>query len=109
MEMNTDEFDLDLDPSILQRLPWLETPLPADKNCIRLLKLEAGNGDDPLVCKLQVVSLDDDPYYEALSYVCALKERQCLYYLTIFDRYGVTQARPGVSLLVATASMQRKT
>ncbi|MCJ1478165.1 hypothetical protein MMC13_006841 [Lambiella insularis] len=69
MDSDNDDFGLDFDPSIVQRLPWLETPLAADKNCIRLLKLEAGSGDNPLVCKLQIVSLDDDPYYEALSYV----------------------------------------
>ena len=80
MESDNGDFDLHFDPSIVQRLPWLETPLAADKNCIRLLKLEAGSGDDPIVCKLQVVSLDDDPYYEALSYVCALEEQIRLYY-----------------------------
>ena len=92
MESDNDEFDLDFDPSIVQRMPWLETPLAAEKNCIRLVKLEAGTGDDPIVCKLQVVSMDDDPDYEALSYVCALEEQMRIYYLTVFNRYGVIQA-----------------
>ena len=108
MGSNNDEFDLDFNPSIVQRLPWLETPLAADKNCIRLLKLEAGSGDDPIVCTLQVVCLDDDPYYEALSYVCALEDQSRLYYLLIFNRYGVIQARPGASSSVARASMRRR-
>ena len=109
MESDNDNLDLDFDPSFVQRLPWLETSLAADKNCIRLLNLEAGSGDDPIVCKLQVVSLDDDPYYEALSYVCALEEQISLYYLTILNRYGVIWARPGASSLVARASMRRRT
>ena len=108
MGSDSDDFDLDFDPSIVQRMPWLETPLAADKNYIRLLKLEAGSGDGPIVCQLQVVSLDDDPYYEALSYVRALEEQIRLYDLTISNRYGVIRARPGASSSVAKASMRRR-
>ena len=108
MESDNDDFDLDFDLSIVQRMPWLETPLTADKNRIRLVQLEAGSGDDQIICKLQVVSLDDDPYYEALSYVCALEEYMRLYYLTVFNRYGVIQARPSVSSSVARALMRRR-
>ncbi|KAI0131820.1 heterokaryon incompatibility protein-domain-containing protein [Xylariales sp. AK1849] len=64
-----DEFDEDIDTSILERMPWLETPLDASRSCIRLMKLHKGIGADPIVCSLQVASLDDDPEYESLSYV----------------------------------------
>ena len=44
------------------------TPFP-DTNSIRLIFLgEAANVDDPLRCQLRIVSLDDLPPYEAISY-----------------------------------------
>lgn len=64
-----DYLDDEFDPSVLERLPWYETPLNPSKNCIRLLNLHPGKGDDVLVCDLFVVSLDDKPEYETLSYV----------------------------------------
>ncbi|KAF2628375.1 HET-domain-containing protein, partial [Macroventuria anomochaeta] len=36
---------------------------------IRILKLCQGADSSPIRCELQVVSLDDNPYYGALSYV----------------------------------------
>ena len=108
MELDNDDFDVDFDPSVVQRLPWLETPLAAETNCIRLLKLDAGSGDDPVVGTLQVVSLDDNPDYEALSYVCALAEQIRLNYLTIGNRYGVLQARRVVSSSAACASKRHR-
>jgi hypothetical protein len=49
--------------------PWVETPLDTETNCIRILRLGKGSGDMPIICDLEVVSLDADPYYEVLSYV----------------------------------------
>ncbi|KAG7293453.1 hypothetical protein NEMBOFW57_003504 [Staphylotrichum longicolle] len=43
-------------------------PLSSDKREIRLLHLEAGDGDAALQCRLSVASLDLNPSYEALSY-----------------------------------------
>ena len=62
-------LDEEVDPSVLERLPWYETPLDPSKNCIRLLTLHPGKEDDGLVCGLFVVSLDEKPEYETLSYV----------------------------------------
>ncbi len=45
------------------------TPLNADHNEIRLLHLHSGEPDDPLVCSLDTVSLDENVVYEAVSYV----------------------------------------
>jgi hypothetical protein len=44
------------------------TALPSAKS-IRLLKLQPGCDNDPVICRLEVVSLDTAPTYEALSYV----------------------------------------
>jgi hypothetical protein len=41
----------------------------SDTNSIRLLVLEPGQNDDPLICSLQESSLDDCPPFEAISYV----------------------------------------
>ena len=49
--------------------PWTRTPLNPSLSLIRVLHLRQGAGDDPINVKLQVVSLDDRPYYEVLSYV----------------------------------------
>ncbi|PMD66822.1 uncharacterized protein K444DRAFT_580185 [Hyaloscypha bicolor E] len=43
--------------------------LKSDKNEIRLLELLAGRWMEDVCCKLQIVSLDDNPTYDALSYV----------------------------------------
>ncbi|TGJ79444.1 hypothetical protein E0Z10_g9318 [Xylaria hypoxylon] len=45
------------------------TPLDPSKKQIRLLTLLNGEWDDRIKCELHVVSLDDQPKYEALSYV----------------------------------------
>ncbi|KAI0975638.1 heterokaryon incompatibility protein-domain-containing protein [Xylaria arbuscula] len=45
------------------------TSLTPSKKQIRLLTLLKGEWDDKIKCKLDVVSLDDKPQYEALSYV----------------------------------------
>ncbi|KAF2454331.1 heterokaryon incompatibility protein-domain-containing protein [Lineolata rhizophorae] len=37
---------------------------------IRVVTVHPGDFADPIVCDLQLVFLDDKPYYEALSYVC---------------------------------------
>ena len=42
-------------------------PLQHDE--IRLITLAPGKWTDPIECSLQIVSLDDSPTYEALSYV----------------------------------------
>lgn len=57
------------DPAAQDRRPWLETPLDTSRSCIRVLNLHKGSDDMPIVCSLKVASLDDDPYYESLSYV----------------------------------------
>lgn len=49
--------------------PWTRTPLNPSLSTIRVLHLRQGAGDDPIDVKLQVVSLDDSPYYEVLSNV----------------------------------------
>jgi hypothetical protein len=36
---------------------------------IRILEVLPGRGYDPIVCQMHVASLDEHPYYEALSYV----------------------------------------
>jgi hypothetical protein len=43
--------------------------LDATKKEIRLLTLQPGQWDDVVECRLHIVSLDDQPVYEALSYV----------------------------------------
>lgn len=50
-------------------MPWLETPLGPKSPCIRILKLHPGANGSPIACTLRVVSLDDNPEYETLSYV----------------------------------------
>ena len=42
---------------------------PLQHNEIRLITLAPGKWRDPIECNLQTVSLDDNPTYEALSYV----------------------------------------
>ena len=65
----TSEDDFEFEESVLSVLPWLETPLDPQKNAMRILKLHHSSGDEPIQCSLSVVSLDQDPYYETLSYV----------------------------------------
>jgi hypothetical protein len=43
-------------------------PLSTDEKQIRTLILRAGKVADPIQCALHIVSLADEPYYEALSY-----------------------------------------
>ena len=57
--MDEDDFDFDIDPALVERMPWLETPLDTNRPCIRILKLHKGAGDSPITCSLQVVSLDN--------------------------------------------------
>ena len=66
---DSDEYEFDDDPAILERLPWLETPLDLKTASIRILELHPGADDSHIICTLHVVSLDDHPEYEALSYV----------------------------------------
>lgn len=42
---------------------------------IRLLRLSPGTWDHPIECSLQVVSLDDEPTYESLSYAWGNKSK----------------------------------
>ncbi|KAF9739538.1 heterokaryon incompatibility protein [Paraphaeosphaeria minitans] len=44
-------------------------PLNSSLDEIRLLRLLPGSDEDRLRCTLSIVSLDDRPHYEALSYV----------------------------------------
>ncbi|KAJ3518005.1 hypothetical protein NM208_g14622 [Fusarium decemcellulare] len=46
-----------------------------DKYSIRILTLEPGTGDDPLVGSLTVENLDFSPQYEAISYVWGTEDR----------------------------------
>ncbi|PVH93757.1 HET-domain-containing protein, partial [Periconia macrospinosa] len=48
---------------------WLATPLDTTRNSFRIMKLLKGNGTMPIICDISVESLDDNPFYEALSYV----------------------------------------
>lgn len=52
-----------------EQTPWERTQLDPKFAGIRILKLRKGTSDTPIRCELQVVSLDDQPYYEVLSYV----------------------------------------
>jgi hypothetical protein len=46
------------------------SPLDSSKHQIRLLEITPSDVEDsPIVCRLHVVSLDEDPKYTALSYV----------------------------------------
>ena len=54
---------------------------PLQHNEIRLITLAPGKWRDPIACSLQIVSLDDNPTYEALSYVwgnASLRKWICL-------------------------------
>lgn len=54
---------------------------PLQHNEIRLITLAPGKWRDPIECSLQIVSLDDNPTYEALSYVwgdASLRKWICL-------------------------------
>lgn len=55
--------------ALRNRDPWLNTPLDITRSCIRILNLHKGSDDMPIICSLEVASLDDSPYYETLSYV----------------------------------------
>jgi hypothetical protein len=46
----SDEFDFDDDPFILERLPWLETPLDSRRPCIRILTIYPGANDSTITC-----------------------------------------------------------
>jgi hypothetical protein len=48
---------------------YLYITLKEVRNEIRLLKLHPGTRNDPLVCSLVTSSLDDNPSYDALSYM----------------------------------------
>lgn len=48
---------------------WIATPLDTTRNSFRILKLLKGTGTMPIICDISVESLDDNPFYEALSYV----------------------------------------
>ena len=50
-------------------MPWARTCLNDRLLNIRILKLHRGTDGAPIRCALQVVSLDDNSHYEALSYV----------------------------------------
>lgn len=65
----SNDYEVDDDPFILERMPWLETPLDPQRPCIRILRIDPGVTDNPITCDLQVVSLDQNPEYESPSYV----------------------------------------
>jgi hypothetical protein len=44
-------------------------PLPEDGRYTRIVSLLPGAWDEPISCELKVVSLDDEPEYQTLSYV----------------------------------------
>lgn len=49
--------------------PWTRTLLDPSLSAIRILELRHGAADEPIRVKLHVVSLNDRPDYEVLSYV----------------------------------------
>lgn len=57
---------LQLDPT---KAIYDDMPLASDNSQIRLLQLEAGDGDDPIVCYLEVVDLEGCPEYD-VSNLC---------------------------------------
>jgi hypothetical protein len=50
-------------------------PLNSDRREIRLLSLEDGKADDPLICSLWTVSVDNEPQFNALSYAWGNEEK----------------------------------
>jgi hypothetical protein len=56
-----------LETTIMGDIPY--HPLDAEKKEIRLLTIQPGEWDDVVRCRLDTVSLDEKPVYEALSYV----------------------------------------
>ncbi|KAH8803481.1 heterokaryon incompatibility protein-domain-containing protein [Xylogone sp. PMI_703] len=56
-----------------RRDEYTYTKLPSARS-IRLLCLHPGNDAAPLVCDMKIVSLDENPFYEALSYVWGVHE-----------------------------------
>jgi hypothetical protein len=44
-------------------------PIPPDSKSIRLLLLEPGHQDNDIYCSLRIAHFEDEPEYEALSYV----------------------------------------
>jgi len=49
--------------------PYQYAPLPPSQRSIRILELSAGQGTDALRGTLHAADLDEDPAYEAISYV----------------------------------------
>ena len=48
--------------------PFQYPPLPSPETQVRLLKLQAGSGNDPIKCKLLIVNRADLSDFEAISY-----------------------------------------
>ena len=56
-------------PETREQTPWARTSLDPRLSNVRILRLLRGSNSTPVRCELQAVSLDNDPYYEVLSYV----------------------------------------
>lgn len=69
MDEDNEYGNFDVDSTVLARLPWLETLLDPTTPCIRILELRPGASESPIICTLKPVLLNDNPYYETLSYV----------------------------------------
>ncbi|ETS80637.1 hypothetical protein PFICI_08166 [Pestalotiopsis fici W106-1] len=64
---------------------------------IRLLHLYPGNPGTPLIAKLEIVSLDQDPSYQALSYVWGSSTLDC--------SLGITTESQGIKTVHITTSL----
>jgi hypothetical protein len=79
----------------------LYTPLPADGNPIRLLKIAPGAFSDPISCTLTSFDLNDTLDYEALSYIWGLDLKTKLITLnghTVHIRANLFQALSHIRL-----------
>ncbi|KAH6625452.1 heterokaryon incompatibility protein-domain-containing protein [Boeremia exigua] len=66
----TSKDDIRVDtPEALERNPWERTPLSPELSDIRVLRIRKDISSAAIRCELLVVSLDDNPDFEVLSYV----------------------------------------
>lgn len=70
-------------------LPYQYRPLDQKKKEIRLFKLSPGDRGDPLRGKLYTVSLDDDPTFDAVSYLWGETESSFPIHIGKYHQIGV--------------------
>ena len=75
-------------PSPAQSSPYKS--LNADRDCTRLLRIEAAQDGDPIACTLFEVAFGDRPKFDALSYMWGDGKAECNIIVNGVD-YGVRQ------------------